>query len=358
MRKIKLLAWLVCFIFVCGLIVMPAGRGHLQHFVSAHRGVPIYLLLSLLLAIPANIVTLVTAFLFEWLLVGWSRSSLKTLWEARASVKLDALSIAMSLLPLGRLGYILSLGLLFAVDTYSVQPENISLTRLLPLWGMQITLLVLCGSFFSYWMHRLEHTIPALWALHKFHHSADRMSILTSERRTQLAKGVEEVLLLIPLALLGNPTAPKPAVGSLSFVIVALYVAFRTFTSINMYLCHSNLTTDYGWIGRWLLVSPRMHRLHHAASRSYHDKNFTFDLVIWDRLFGTYATCDASAAANIPLGLDDNPFNNRDTVKGVLRNYFLTPYLVFWHELRKGFKAWLPARLNREQSSAELRPEF
>jgi sterol desaturase/sphingolipid hydroxylase (fatty acid hydroxylase superfamily) len=358
MRKIKLLAWLVCFIFVCGLIVMPAGRGHLQHFVSAHRGVPIYLLLSLLLAIPANIVTLMTAFLFEWLLVGWSRSSLKTLWEARASVKVDALSIAMSLLPLGRLGYILSLGLLFAVDTYSVQPENISLTRLLPLWGMQITLLVLCGSFFSYWMHRLEHTIPALWALHKFHHSADRMSILTSERRTQLAKGVEEVLLLIPLALLGNPTAPKPAVGSLSFVIVALYVAFRTFTSINMYLCHSNLTTDYGWIGRWLLVSPRMHRLHHAASRSYHDKNFTFDLVIWDRLFGTYATCDASAVANIPLGLDDNPFNNRDTVKGVLRNYFLTPYLVFWHELRKGFRAWLPARLNREQSSAELRPEF
>jgi sterol desaturase/sphingolipid hydroxylase (fatty acid hydroxylase superfamily) len=229
---------------------------------------------------------------------------------------------------------------------------------LLPLWGLQITLLVLCGSFISYWMHRLEHTIPALWALHKFHHSADRMSMLTSARQTQLAKGVEEVLLLIPLALLGNPIAPKPVVGSLSFVIVAIYAAFRTFTTINMYLCHSNLTTDYGWIGRWLLVSPRMHRLHHAASRSYHDKNFTFDLVIWDRLFGTYATCDALAVANLPLGLDENPFNSRDTIKGVLRSYFLTPYLVFWYELRKGLKAWLPARLDRDQSAAELRPDF
>jgi sterol desaturase/sphingolipid hydroxylase (fatty acid hydroxylase superfamily) len=351
MRKIKLFAWLLCFIFVCGLIVLPAGRGPLQHFVSAHPGVPIYLLLALLLAIPGNIATLVTAFLFEWLMVGWSRSSLKTVWEARASVKLDALSIAMTLLPLGRLGYILSLGLLFAIDTHSVKPQNISLTHFLPLWGIQVTVLVLFQSFISYWMHRLEHAIPALWALHKFHHSADRMSIFTSQRRTVLAKGMEEALLFIPALLLTDPIAAKPTLGSLSFAMVAIYAAFRIFIGINMYLVHSNLTTDYGWIGRWLLVSPRMHRLHHAVSPSYHDKNFTFDLVIWDRLFGTYATCEASAVAGIPLGLDDNPFNDRSTLMGVLRNYFLTPYLVFWNELRKGFKAWLPARLNREQSS-------
>jgi sterol desaturase/sphingolipid hydroxylase (fatty acid hydroxylase superfamily) len=351
MRKIKLFAWLLCFIFVCGLIVLPAGRGPLQHFVSAHPGVPIYLLLALLLAIPGNIVTLVTAFLFEWLMVGWSRSSLKTVWEARASVKLDALSIAMTLLPLGRLGYILSLGLLFAIDTHSMKPQNISLTHFLPLWGIQVAVLVLFQSFISYWMHRLEHAIPALWALHKFHHSADRMSIFTSQRRTVLAKGMEEALLFIPALLLTDPIAPKPALGSLSFAMVAIYAAFRIFIGFNMYLCHSNLTTDYGWIGRWLLVSPRMHRLHHAASCSYHDKNFTFDLVIWDRLFGTYATCDASAIADIPLGLDDSPFNDQSTLIGVLRNYFLTPYVVFWYELRKGFKAWLPARVNREQSS-------
>src|ERR1700685_983386 len=149
MRKIKLLAWLFCLIFVCGLILLPAARGHLDHFISEHRGVPMYVLLALLLAIPAKIVTMVTAFLFELLLVGWSRSSLKTLWEARASVKLDALSIAMTLLPLGRVGYILSLGLLFAIDTHAVQSGSFSLTRFLPLWGIQITFLVLCHSCIS-----------------------------------------------------------------------------------------------------------------------------------------------------------------------------------------------------------------
>jgi hypothetical protein len=75
-------------------------------------------------------------------------------------------------------------------------------------------------------------------------------------------------------------------------------------------------------------------------------------LVIWDRLFGTYATCDAAAAPGISLGLDDNPFNNDSSIKGILRDYFLTTYIVFWQALRKGFKAWLPARFSREQGSA------
>jgi len=353
MRKINVFAWLLCFPIACGLMLLAAGTGHLQHLASAHQGVPFYLFLSLLLAIPASISILAAAFLFEWLVVGWSRSSLKTVWEARASVKLDVVSITITLLPLGRVGYVLSLGLLFAIDVHSGELANISLTRFLPLWGIQVTCVLLFQSFIKYWVHRLEHAIPALWALHKFHHSADRMSILNTARQTQLARGVEEVLLFVPLALLSNPTAPRPVVGSLGFVTVVIYLAFRTFTGINMYLCHSNLTTGYGWIGRWLLLSPRMHRLHHATSPSYYNKNFTFDLVIWDRLFGTYAACDATAVTHLPLGLDDNPFNSRGTITDALGGYFLTPYVVFWHELQKGFKAWLPARPTREPSSVE-----
>ena len=344
LRKIDLFARLLCFPIACGFTLMAAGTGHLQHLASAYQGVPLYLLLSVVLAIPASISILVATLLFEWLAVGWSRSSLRTIWEARASVKLDVVSIAMTLLPLGRVGYVLSLGLLFAVDVHSGQLASISLTRLLPLWGLQVTCVLLFQSFIKYWIHRLEHAIPALWALHKFHHSADRMSILNSARQTQLVRGVEEVLLFIPLALLSSPTAPKPAVGSLGFLIVVIYLAFRTFSSANMFLCHSNLNTGYGWIGRWLLLSPRMHRLHHATSPNYHNKNFTFDLVIWYRLFGTYAALDATAATQLPLGLDDNPFNKGGTTVAALGDYFLTPYVVFWRELQRNFKSWLPAR--------------
>jgi sterol desaturase/sphingolipid hydroxylase (fatty acid hydroxylase superfamily) len=343
MGNIKRLAWWLCLLFACAMLLVT-GTVQIQHLADAHRSARFYLLLSLLLAIPTSIVTLAAGYLLEGLLVGWSRSSFKALLKPSASVRLDMVSIAMVLLPHRRLGYVLSLGLLLAVDTHSLQHADISLTRFLPSWGLQIGCLVLLQSFFSYWMHRLEHTIPALWALHKFHHSAERMSILTAVRQSELTKGVEEIILLVFLALPRDPDVAKPGAGSPLFALVVIYFLYRTFVRVNQYLVHSNLSTDYGWIGRWLLVSPRMHRLHHATAPEYHDKNFTFDLVIWDRLFGTYATCDAAALGTVSLGLDDNPFNNGGTIKGALRDYFLTTYIVFWHALRTGVKAWLPAR--------------
>jgi sterol desaturase/sphingolipid hydroxylase (fatty acid hydroxylase superfamily) len=345
MAKIKQVAWTLGLLGVGGLVMLSVGHAHLERFAGASRGGAFYLLLWLLVAIPAGFGTLAAVYVLELLLVGWTRSSLKTLLAARASVKLDLLSIAMTLLPHGRLGYVLSIGLLYVIDSRSQQLRSLSLTHFLPTWGLQAACLVLFSSFIGYWMHRLEHTIPALWALHKFHHSADSMTILTSERRTQLAKGMEEFLLIVAGALLSAPIAARPAAGSPAFLFVVVYLAYLNFQSFNSYLVHSNLNTGYGWIGRWLLVSPRMHRLHHAVSPSYHNKNFTFDLVIWDRLFGTYAACDAATAADIPLGLDDNPFNSRGTVAGPLRDYFLTPYIVCWRELRKGFKAWQPMHL-------------
>jgi sterol desaturase/sphingolipid hydroxylase (fatty acid hydroxylase superfamily) len=342
MRNLKRVAWWLCFLLAWGLL-MGTGSNQVQQLVNAHRSVPFYLLLSLLLAIPTSIVTLAVGFVLESLLVGWSRSSLKTLLEAPSSVRLDALSAAMQMLPHRLLSYLLSLGLLYAVDTRLMHPAKISLTGHLSSWGIQVGCLLMLQSLVGYWLHRLEHTIPALWSLHKFHHSADRMSILTADRQTDLTRGLEEIVLLSFLTL-SDPTLPPPSAASPLFVIVVIHFMYRTFVRVNQYLCHSNLSTDYGWIGRWLIVSPRMHRLHHAKPPEYHNKNFTFDLVIWDRLFGTYAACDARAADRLQLGLEESPFNSGRGVKSVLRDYFITSYVVFWRSLRQGIRAWLPAR--------------
>jgi sterol desaturase/sphingolipid hydroxylase (fatty acid hydroxylase superfamily) len=355
-RSVRSLGLLIAF----GLLAIT-GSVQLQQFVGAHGGATFHVPLLILLAIPGSIVTLASAYLIEGLLVGWRDSSLKTLGEASGSVRLDVLSVALELLSLRRLGYVLSLGLLYVLETRSLQPATDFQVRFLPSWGIQVGCLLLLGSFISYWVHRLEHSIPALWALHKFHHSADRMSILTSHRQTELSKRVEQALETFPLILVfaaTEPTAPKPnALGALLPLFV-IYFLYRTFIRVNQYLCHSNLTTGYGWIGRWLLVSPRMHRLHHARAAQYHDKNFTFDLVIWDRIFGTYATCDAAEIGAIPLGLDDNPFNRTSTIKCVLRDYFLTSYIVFWQALRNGVRAWLPTRSDSAQSLAAVHRDF
>ncbi len=346
MGKLKLLGRLFSLAFACGLVILVRWHGELQAFASAHRDVTFYLALALFLTIPARFIGLAAAYLIELLLVGWSRSSLKMLRNPQASVKLDVLAIIVTtLFPIRHLGYLLSFGLLYVAQLYEQQHIDISLTRFLPVWILQIVCFVLFQSFLQYWMHRLEHSIPALWAIHKFHHSADRLSILTSARQTQFTRGVEQALVLLPAGLLTAPAAAAPGMASPLFVAAVIYLVYETFILINGYLCHSNLATGYGWIGRWLIVSPRMHRLHHATLPAFHHKNFGFDLVVWDRLFGTYATCPAAAdVRTIPVGLEDNPFNNRNDFVGVLREYFLTTYVVFWRELRKGFVAYLPMR--------------
>jgi sterol desaturase/sphingolipid hydroxylase (fatty acid hydroxylase superfamily) len=39
----------------------------------------------------------------------------------------------------------------------------------------------------------------------------------------------------------------------------------------------------------WLLVTPSHHRVHHSLERAHIDRNFGGVLIVWDRLFGTFA---------------------------------------------------------------------
>ncbi len=337
----KFLARSACLLLAGALLLVP-GAENVRHFADVHGTVPLQQLAAVLVVLPAGLWTPASACLLEVSFLGWGRSSLRTLRHASASVRLDALCMAMMLLPFRLPAYVLSLGLLYVTDKRLLH-SPVSLVHLLPTWGVQAGCILLLISFVAYWFHRLEHAVPALWALHKFHHSAEHLSIMTAVRQTPLIQALEQLALVLFLLLLTEPVAPKPVFGSPWFIIVAVYFLYRTFVRVNQFLLHSNLTTDYGWAGRWLLVSPRMHRLHHATNPEYYNTNFSFDLVLWDRLFGTYASCDAASLGTISMGLGQGPFNSGRSLRALLRDYFLTTYSVFWRELRKGSIAWLPA---------------
>ena len=356
MEKLKSLGWWLSFLCVCALLVLVSGHGRIAAFAEAHRDLAPLLALAVLLAIPGRVLALVAAFLLELLFVGWSRSSLKALSKPSASARLDLLSIlVMLLLPQRYLGYLLSFGLLFVIDVYLVRHFDLGVTHFISLWALQILAVTLLQSFLRYWLHRMEHAIPALWSLHKFHHSADQMTMLTSARGTQFLKGVENGIVVLPMGLLASPTLPPlTTLGGVGLAAAGVYFAYHTFILINGYLAHSNLETDYGWVGRWLIVSPRMHRLHHARTPEYYDKNFSNDLVIWDRLFGTYARHDgAHGPVSLPIGLEDNPFNHSHSLAGSLREYFVTTFVVFWRELARGAVAFSPSRSRRPQAQSQ-----
>ena len=67
---------------------------------------------------------------------------------------------------------------------------------------------------------------------------------------------------------------------------------------------HSNLRLSNGADRclRWLIVTPRMHYVHHSRWQPETDSNYTSLLSIWDRLFGSFRLRDQPA--EISLGLD------------------------------------------------------
>jgi len=55
------------------------------------------------------------------------------------------------------------------------------------------------------------------------------------------------------------------------------------------FFLHTELAPRLGPL-EWVLNTPRHHSVHHASNGSCLDKNFGGILIIYDRLFGTFAT--------------------------------------------------------------------
>src|SRR6516165_12623639 len=54
-------------------------------------------------------------------------------------------------------------------------------------WLAGFLLVLLTYDVYRYWTHRLDHMVPFLWKLHSFHHSAERITIITGARHLWLA---------------------------------------------------------------------------------------------------------------------------------------------------------------------------
>ncbi len=166
---------------------------------------------------------------------------------------------------------------------------------------VQMIWLLVAVDFFKYWMHRFQHAVPMWWEAHKFHHAATELNVITTARGHPLDGAFRYVYLAVPMAMLGSTVD--------QFLLVALV--------LNMHagLTHSMLNWRWGWVGRWVLVSPVVHRIHHSDMPEHFDKNFGAILVIWDRIFGTYYE---GTAVNVSVGVTANPYNRRDFVSDLI----------------------------------------
>jgi len=144
---------------------------------------------------------------------------------------------------------------------------------------------VFAGDFIGYWRHRLEHT-RWLWPSHAIHHSDTEMTWLALARFHPVNRLVTVSVDNAILLLLGLP----PAALLINNLVRHYYGHF----------IHADLPWTFGPLGK-VIVSPAMHRWHHARDPAAYGTNFATVFSLFDRLFGTYRVPGPCTA---PLGID------------------------------------------------------
>jgi sterol desaturase/sphingolipid hydroxylase (fatty acid hydroxylase superfamily) len=124
----------------------------------------------------------------------------------------------------------------------------------------------------KYWMHRLSHMIPLLWATHSFHHSAERLTVATGARHHWADKIVQAPMVLLTLLFFQVPEH----IMSLAIML----------TQIPDGLQHLNYKIAWHRVGIWI-NTPQWHRIHHSVEPRHFDKNFSSAFPIMDVIFGT-----------------------------------------------------------------------
>jgi len=203
----------------------------------------------------------------------------------RQAVNLGVVLVDTALL---RLGFpLLAVGL-----AVQIQGRDTGLMPALswPLW-LEIALTVLLLDLAIYWQHRLMHSVPLLWRLHRVHHSDTGFDVSTGVRFHPLEIALSMLLKLgLVLALGAHPLAV------LIFELLLSLGSLFTHVDAALPVAHDRRL-------RWLLVTPSMHRIHHSSWPRETDSNYGFHLSIWDRLFRSYTAQPCVAEARMQIGL-------------------------------------------------------
>ncbi|MDA9373239.1 sterol desaturase family protein, partial [Pelagibacterales bacterium] len=168
---------------------------------------------------------------------------------------------------------------------YLYQFKLVAINDLLsPVFAWVLTFITI--DFIFYWYHRCSHRVRFLWAVHMNHHSSEEMNFSVSLRQAWFGP-LTKIPFFMFMPLLGF----DPIITAAAGIILTLWGV----------LGHTQ------WINRlgpleYIFVTPSAHRVHHGSNEEYLDKNYGNFLIIWDRLFGTFA----DEKSKVVYGIVDN----------------------------------------------------
>lgn len=147
----------------------------------------------------------------------------------------------------------------------------------LPLW-LETTLALVLQDYSLYLWHMLEHRLQPLWRLHAVHHVD-----LDLDASTALRFHSGELIASIPWR----------AAGIIIIGVTPRSLGlYQRLLMISILFHHSNVKLPRGlerWLGR-LIMTPRLHGIHHSIVSDELNSNWSSGLTIWDTLHGTLRT--------------------------------------------------------------------
>jgi sterol desaturase/sphingolipid hydroxylase (fatty acid hydroxylase superfamily) len=159
-----------------------------------------------------------------------------------------------------------------------------------PYW-VKLVIALLALDLAIWFQHLVSHKVPVFWRLHQVHHADRDIDVTTAVRFHPVE---------IALSMLWKIAVVIP-LGASPFAVFLFEVILNACAMFN----HANIALP-AWLDRALrlfIVTPDMHRVHHSVLYREHDRNYGFNLSLWDRLFRTYLAQPEAGHQGMTIGL-------------------------------------------------------
>ena len=218
-------------------------------------------------AIPVFLITM----LIEWL---WSRPRKGApTGPAGGAIKGYARRDTLASLAMGvgnvLIAAVTKLGML-AMLTWIYEHRLLTLLNTAATW----VLLFFAEDLCYYAFHRTSHEVRLFWAAHVNHHSSQHYNLSTALRQSWTTPFTAPWFWL-----------PLPLLGFAPWMVLTQ----QAISLLYQYWIHTEAIDRLPRPIEWIFNTPSHHRVHHGANPEYLDRNHGGILILWDRLFGTFA---------------------------------------------------------------------
>ena len=159
----------------------------------------------------------------------------------------------------------------------------------MPTW-LAVVLAVIILDMMIYWQHVAFHKIPVLWRLHKVHHADRDLDASSGLRFHPVEIVISMIYKMVVVVALGAP--------------VVAVIIFEILLNACALFNHANVRLP-GWIERPLrlvMVTPKLHRIHHSVIERETNTNYGFSVIWWDKIFRSYTD---KPKGELTLGLSE-----------------------------------------------------